>query len=157
MYSVWIAIGGIVASVIDNATAYMPGRRCYYIPLSIGFIVPVVCWVLLWFIPESPRWLVNRDQFDQAEKALRRLRPKNTPEEVILGEMADMKEAHSVEMELKKSAAVFDLFRGSVNRVLLPPWNVANLVATNHNLGPCPSLATCHRRFIHAWIRCLLL
>ena len=110
------------SSVVDNFTAYIDGRRCYYIPLSIGFIVPTICWILLWFIPESPRWLVNRGQYDKAERALRRLRPKNFDETLIQEELQDMKEAHQVEMELTKSVAFLDIFRGT-NLVLLPrPW-----------------------------------
>jgi Sugar (and other) transporter len=99
--------------VVDNFTAYRDGRSSYYIPLSIGFIVPTICWVLLWFIPESPRWLVNRGEYDKAERALRRLRPKSFDETLIQEELQDMKEAHQVEMELTKSVAFLDIFRGT--------------------------------------------
>ena len=117
-YNWWIALAGIIGSVVTNATAYLPSRAAYYIPLGICFIIPGLLLPTLFFLPESPRYLITRGKHEQAERALRSLRGASVTEEVLQRELRDMRAAAMVEEELKKSASLVDLFRGT-NLVIL--------------------------------------
>lgn len=74
-FNFWTSIGTLVGTIVDNYTASIPNRTAYLIPLSIIYIVPVFIAIGLFFIPESPRWLMERGKTEQARKALLWLRP----------------------------------------------------------------------------------
>jgi len=63
----------------------------------------------MFFIPESPRWLVQQGKVDQARKSLRWLRPEA---DSIEAELKEMEIAIENEKMLERGIAVFDMFRG---------------------------------------------
>jgi hypothetical protein len=79
------------------------------IPLSLIYIVPTILAVGMFFIPESPRWLVQHGKVDKARKALRWLRPEA---DSIEAELKEMELAIENERMLERGIAVFDMFRG---------------------------------------------
>jgi SP family sugar:H+ symporter-like MFS transporter len=99
--------------VVDNATHDANGREAYLIPLGVIFIVPVLMSIGLFFIPESPRWLVLVDKKEQAEKALLWMRPhpESVPEEI-----AEMQAAIDAEKAVNASANFIDIWKDPVDR-----------------------------------------
>jgi MFS transporter, SP family, sugar:H+ symporter len=79
------------------------------IPLSLIYIVRTILAVGMFFIPESPRWLVQHGKVDKARKALRWLRPEA---DSIEAELKEMELAIENERMLERGIAVFDMFRG---------------------------------------------
>ncbi|KAJ5899615.1 hypothetical protein N7495_004359 [Penicillium taxi] len=77
LFSFWVNIGSIIGAVVDNSTQVRLDKLSYRIPLACLYIVPVVLFVALFFVPESPRWLLHRGKEQQARKALERLRGKS--------------------------------------------------------------------------------
>ena len=113
VFQIWTSIGTLIGTVIDNATHQMEGRRSYIIPLGTIYIVPVLMSIGLFFIPESPRWLILVDEQQEAEKALLWMRPH--PESVA-GEMAEIQAAIDAEKATKASANFMDIWRDPVDR-----------------------------------------
>jgi len=113
VFQIWTSVGTLIGTVIDNATHDMNGRNSYIIPLGMIFIVPVLMSLGLFFIPESPRWLILVEKPAQAEKALLWMRPH--PESVP-GEVAEIQAAIDAEKAVKSSANFLDIWKDPVDR-----------------------------------------
>lgn len=50
-FQFWTSIGSLVGTIVDNFTAKIEGRDSYIIPLGLIYIVPVIIFVGLFFIP----------------------------------------------------------------------------------------------------------
>lgn len=79
------------------------------IPLAIIYVVPVILAAGIFFIPESPRWLVQHGKFEQARKSLLWLRPDK---ESIEKELKEMELGIEAEHQSTQGVAVLDMFRG---------------------------------------------
>jgi len=80
VYQTQLSVGSIVGATIDYGTHTMPNRRSYQIPLATMFIAPAIQAICLFFIPETPRWLIVQKREEEAEASLRRLRNSNIDE-----------------------------------------------------------------------------
>jgi MFS family permease len=74
LFAYWVNIGSVMGSVVDNKTKERLDKLSYRIPLACLYIVPVLLFVALFFVPESPRWLLHRGKEQDARKALEQLR-----------------------------------------------------------------------------------
>lgn len=106
-------MGGLIGAIINNYTAKILNRHCYQIPIAVLFLIPIFLSTLMFFIPESPRWLTDHDRHDEAHTALRHLRGPDFPEEFLAEELLEIREATRIEKELAAHSSFRDLFRGS--------------------------------------------
>ena len=67
----------------------------------------------MFFIPESPRWLILQGQVDEGRKALQWLRPEGVKVEA---ELAEIKDAIARERELGSNVGFLDMFRDPTDR-----------------------------------------
>jgi len=98
---------------VDNFTVRKGGRESYIIPLGVILVVPGLLAIAIFFIPESPRWLLQVNKEEDALKALKRLRPST---ESVEDELADVKSAMNSESALAKNTEIIELWRTPVNR-----------------------------------------
>ncbi|EGX87921.1 sugar transport protein, putative [Cordyceps militaris CM01] len=128
--SYWLAIkfGGLVVTSIVRATSTIKGNSSWRIPISLILVIPTILIGLVWFIPESPRWLLLRGKRDAALSSLTRLRQsraehraKLPPSASIIQELSDLSEAiERLRREIAESP---------------PDQNVSSSVATRSHLG----------------------
>ncbi|KAL4886713.1 general substrate transporter [Aspergillus karnatakaensis] len=125
MFAYWVNIGSILGAVVDNETKEIMGRTSYQIPLACLYIVPTFLFIGLFFVPESPRWLLHRGDETGARKALEKLRGSSymtlrasSSEGAGLGpslleiEWAEMLKGVEEEKRQNGSIAALDMFRG---------------------------------------------
>ncbi|KAF2182994.1 general substrate transporter [Zopfia rhizophila CBS 207.26] len=113
IFQFWTSIGSLIGTVVDNFTAPIMGKNSYIIPLSLIYIVPFILSIGLFFIPESPRWLLLREKEETARKSLLWLRPNK---EAVPEEMAEIQSAILAEKELASSASLIDLVKNPIDR-----------------------------------------
>ncbi len=112
LFSEWVTIGSIVGAAVTNVTSKMLDKASYQIPLGIQFIVPVVLAVGLFFVPESPRYLVNKGELEQGRAALEVLRSDSLSEEQFELEWVEMVKGIEEEKKLASSVGPLEMFKG---------------------------------------------
>jgi hypothetical protein len=103
----------LIGTIVDNFTAPIPGKAAYLIPLGLIYIVPFFISIGLFFIPESPRWLMEQGKVEKARKSLHWLRPNKN---AIESELVSIQTAMDESKENSGKALFFEMFRGPVNR-----------------------------------------
>lgn len=71
-------------------------------------LVPAIIVSLIFFIPESPRWLVQKGRVDDARSALRQFRDT---EEEIETEILEMREAMEYEAQQTKGTSIWKVYK----------------------------------------------
>ncbi|KAL2210860.1 general substrate transporter [Sarocladium strictum] len=77
-----IIFGQVVATLVSYGTKSIDTDAGWQIPVTLQILMPVLIFVLLPFLPESPRWLLSRDRREDAVKNLRKLRKSSTEEQI---------------------------------------------------------------------------
>lgn len=113
VFQSWTSIGTLVGTVIDNATHSINGKNSYLIPLGIIYVVPVLMSIGLFFIPESPRWLLLMEKNEEAHKSLLWMRPNA---DGVQQEMDEIQAAILAEKELATSVSFIDIVKNPVDR-----------------------------------------
>lgn len=118
LFSYYVNIGSIIGSVIDNYTKHHLSKLSYRIPLGCMFIVPVLLAISLYFVPESPRWLLHHNQTDTARKSLEILRFDHG--DALELEWAEMIRGVAEEKRMARGTPFVDMFKGhDLRRTLL--------------------------------------
>lgn len=112
MFSEWVNIGSIVGAAVTNSTKYRMDRASYQIPLATLFVVPVVLAVILFFVTESPRYLLYRGNEAAARKALDVLRGDALKPEELELEWVEMAKGIEEEKRMVHTVGPLDMFRG---------------------------------------------
>lgn len=95
-----------------------------------------ICVIVWFFLPESPRWLVEKGRYEDAAKVVQRLYGRGNPEfdpeaqiQVLIRENA-LSKAHKEET---RGGTYLQIFQGT-NRVSLVLWDLAHHAAPYSHL-----------------------
>ncbi|KAI5861691.1 general substrate transporter [Durotheca rogersii] len=120
LFSEWVNIGSIIGAAITNATKDRLDKASYLIPLGTLFIVPTFLAVGLFFVPESPRYLLYKGNIEQARESFTTLRGDSLSPEYLELEWAEMVKGIQEEKESAKTIGPLDMFKGTeLRRTLL--------------------------------------
>lgn len=102
-----LAAAGLVGAAINQGTESIKGSASFQIPINFQLICPLIFLTFIWFVPESPRFLVARDRVEDARSALIKINkstkdydPQRQLTEFLLQEQADRATPKGSWMEL---------------------------------------------------------
>ena len=112
-----IVVGQLLAFVVNAilGNVFTSVNSIWRYMLGFCVIPAILLFVGLYFVPESPRWLLMKNQDENAEKVLETVRPNK---KVITTEIKEVKDAINQEKEIKQ-ATFKDLAIPWVRRIVL--------------------------------------
>ncbi|KAF7919086.1 uncharacterized protein EAE98_009406 [Botrytis deweyae] len=81
-YNTFWFVGSILASGSARASADLSGNRSWQVPVWLQMAFPGLCIILVWALPESPRWQYVHGQRDKAKAMLTRYHGEGNPNSI---------------------------------------------------------------------------
>ncbi|KAF1953137.1 high affinity glucose transporter RGT2 [Byssothecium circinans] len=117
-YQLAITIGLFLAAIVNNSTKDRQDTGSYRIPIAVQFLWSLILVVGLAFLPETPRYLIKTDRYDEAAKSLSKLRRLPVDHPAVIEELNEVQANHLYEMSLGK-ATYIDCCKGTLGKRLL--------------------------------------
>ena len=106
-----INFGILSAFLIQYGCSFINSQAAWRLPLGLQMIPTIGLFVVMFFLPESPRWLMKKGQDADALATLARVHANGDEEdEYVLEEYAEIKEKVTWEAEVKKPSYFAILF-----------------------------------------------
>ncbi len=90
VYNSSIFIGLIIGSWITFATYGMESAWAWKLPCILQVIVPIYQLAMIWFCPESPRWLASKGRFEEARAILIKYHGNGVEDDVVRAELQEI-------------------------------------------------------------------
>ncbi|KAF2703973.1 general substrate transporter [Pleomassaria siparia CBS 279.74] len=110
-----ISVSQIIAAVINRGTESLTTTASYRIPTTVQLVFPLLVLVFLYWVPESPRWLMRRSKETRCDSALRLLH-KDDKEYTPDADMASIQSSLGAEAELSMESSWLDLVKDPIER-----------------------------------------
>lgn len=105
-----ILAAGINRGVVNNQTTF-----AYRFPIGFQLLFPALILLGIWWVPESPRWLLRKGKTDKAERALRRLHREDAAYDTT-PVIREMKEGIDRELETEAEGGWLQLATDPIER-----------------------------------------
>ncbi|KAJ5555774.1 hypothetical protein N7461_004244 [Penicillium sp. DV-2018c] len=116
-YQLAITFGLLLAAIVNNSTKDRPDTGSYRIPIALQFAWAIILVVGMLLLPETPRFLIKKDRYEAATKALSRLRRLDVNDPDLVAELAEIQANHEFEMSLGQ-ASYLEILKGSLGKRL---------------------------------------
>ncbi|KAL4982908.1 general substrate transporter [Aspergillus falconensis] len=101
-YQLSLTLGGVVINAVCYGTSRLTDNRAWHIPLGLFYITPTIIAASIFFLPESPRWLLQQNRMEEAKASLQRFREGAFTEDQIDKEFMELEFALENEVEQGK-------------------------------------------------------
>ncbi|KAG9120640.1 hypothetical protein FRC07_003796 [Ceratobasidium sp. 392] len=117
MYNSSWYVGSIIAAWVCFGTFRMEGTTwSWRIPSLLQAVPSLIQLCLLWFVPESPRWLLSQNRDAEAINTLGKYHANgNTSDPLVVLEYQEIREALALEKEIAGETSYLSLFKSSGN------------------------------------------
>ncbi|CAG9970408.1 unnamed protein product [Clonostachys byssicola] len=113
-YQSWLYIGAALAAITVYASSItLTGTWSYRTAIVAQIGPPCMLLAAIWFIPESPRWLLGKGRKEEAMKALAYMRAGAATEEEVATELNLIDLAMQEERENNLATSYADCFKGT--------------------------------------------
>lgn len=115
-------VGASFCSWVALAAVKIPGDWSWRSLTFLQAIPSLFVLGLIYWIPESPRWQISKEKYEDAEDMLSKYHGNGNPKnETVAFEFREIKATLAMEFEAKKSSSYMDFLRtkGNRNRVVL--------------------------------------
>ncbi|OLN94081.1 Maltose permease MAL31-like protein 8 [Colletotrichum chlorophyti] len=102
-------IGQLLGNGVTAGTSKLENHWAYSLPFALQWFWILVILPGLFFVPESPWWLVRKNRMDDAEQSLRRLASKKVN---VAASLAFIVETDRLEQELEAGSTYWDCLKG---------------------------------------------
>jgi len=113
-------VGALICSWISFGTQYIDNDWSWRIPTLIQAFPSVIQLMFIFWIPESPRWLLSKERTEEALQVLGKYHADgNIDDPLVQFEYEEIKETIRLEFYAKKSSSYFDFLKSKGNRYRL--------------------------------------
>lgn len=114
--SLW-TVGAIISSAISHATGPLHSDLSWRLPLIMQVVPSSIVIMGCLFMPESPRWLIANDRYDEAQKLVEKYHAAGaTNSSLVSLQMAEMRESIQLEASDKRWYDYSELWSSPSNR-----------------------------------------
>lgn len=85
-WQLMLAIGQVIGAGVGLGTHTMSSTASWRIPVAINLVWVVLLFVVLFIVPESPRWLLYKGKEAKAERALNKIHGGSEYRDVLVSE-----------------------------------------------------------------------
>lgn len=102
IYNTTWYIGSFLSAWICYGTSFMDNNWSWRIPSILQGLPSIIQLTFVWFVPESPRWLIAKGRTEQAHQVLAKVHADGDMEnEIVVLEMQEIKDTIKLEQEFE--------------------------------------------------------
>lgn len=102
--------GFSLSNWVTYGFSFLPGAVAWRVPLALQFIFIVILYCTVPWLPESPRWLVQKERVEEAELILADIEGTSVEDPYVQTELSEIK--FSTAYERENSVRIRDLLMG---------------------------------------------
>ncbi|KAF2166745.1 hypothetical protein M409DRAFT_22799 [Zasmidium cellare ATCC 36951] len=115
-YQFWQLCGVLLASGVVIASRKYENQWAFRTVMVVQCFITLILLFIVWFLPESPRWLLLKNRREDARAALAFIRKGAASAEDVEKELQLLEEANAEQAEFHKATTYLDCVKGSNGR-----------------------------------------
>jgi sugar porter (SP) family MFS transporter len=113
-------VGFVINTWLSYGTQHIASNWSWRIPTLVQAFPSIIQISFIWFIPESPRWLISKDRTEEALETLGKYHANgNIHDPTVQFEYREIKETLRLEFLYKKTSSYLDFLKTKGNRYRL--------------------------------------